>query len=165
MIVQSSVGQGTTFSVFLPASSRIVRAPAAVGAPKAWRGDGLVLVVDDEESVRKVAARMLDRMGFRVDQANDGQVAIEMFEKRRTTTPPCSSTSRCLAWEGRKPWPPCETSGRVCPSCCRAVTTNLKRWKAMQSVHGVQFIQKPYKFDELAGRIRAVLSRPEEGVA
>jgi DNA-binding NtrC family response regulator len=46
------------------------------------RGDGLVLVVDDEESVRFVAKRMLERAGFEVVTAAGGEEALRMFRER-----------------------------------------------------------------------------------
>ena len=82
MIVESSLGLGATFSVLLPASSRVVVATPPPPAPSDWEGSGLVLVVDDEESVRKVAVRMLVRMGLTTATASDGMVALEIFRPR-----------------------------------------------------------------------------------
>ena len=51
--------------------------PAEV-APN-WRGEGLVLVVDDEQMVRILAKRVLEKFGFQVMSAEDGRQAIEIF--------------------------------------------------------------------------------------
>ncbi len=60
-----------------------VEAPAAavsaVPESKAWRGKGLVLVVDDERTVRSLARRVLEKFGFRVMTAADGLKALEIF--------------------------------------------------------------------------------------
>ncbi len=56
--------------------------PAVVVVPPeatAWRGQGLMLVVDDEPTVRSLARRVLEKFGFRVMTADDGLRALEIF--------------------------------------------------------------------------------------
>jgi PAS domain S-box-containing protein len=69
---ESSIGQGTTFDVYL--SSVAAEKSDHPGEPA---GKGLVLVVDDEEVVRNVAARLIRGLGYRVALASDGVEAIE----------------------------------------------------------------------------------------
>lgn len=45
-----------------------------------WRGQGLMLVVDDEPMVRVLAKRILEKFGFQVMTAEDGRQAIEIFQ-------------------------------------------------------------------------------------
>lgn len=52
---------------------------------KNWRGTGTILVVDDEESVRAIAARMLELFGFSVLLAKDGQQGVETFRANKDT--------------------------------------------------------------------------------
>jgi PAS domain S-box-containing protein len=79
--VQSESGRGTTFQVFFPAAGGAVEAAAAAPelSPEGWRGDGTVLVADDEETVRLIAGRMLGALGFRVVMAADGPEALRLF--------------------------------------------------------------------------------------
>jgi CheY-like chemotaxis protein len=51
-------------------------------SPTTFRGSGLVLVVDDEEVVRQMAQRMLERCGFTVLQAGDGRQGLDLFQTR-----------------------------------------------------------------------------------
>jgi PAS domain S-box-containing protein len=79
--VRSEEGRGSMFRLLLPAAAdHAAKTPAAVvGDVVAYRGGGRVLVVDDEESVRLVAARMLESLGFSVEQANDGREGVAKF--------------------------------------------------------------------------------------
>jgi PAS domain S-box-containing protein len=77
--VESAPGQGTTFSILLPRTF----APVAVqpGRPRAAASapGRTVLLVDDEEKVRAVARRMLERSGYTVLEALDGAEALGML--------------------------------------------------------------------------------------
>lgn len=82
--VYTEVGKGSTFKVLLPAcgeSPGSVATDARV-AP-GWRGEGLVLLVDDEQSVRTVGKIMLEKLGFSVITANDGNEALTLFQTHR----------------------------------------------------------------------------------
>lgn len=79
--LDTAVGRGTTFQVYLPVAEAEVKsaAPAAAGAP---RGNGeLILVVDDEKPVRDMIGNMLTRHGYRVLTASDGVEATAFFAK------------------------------------------------------------------------------------
>jgi two-component system cell cycle sensor histidine kinase/response regulator CckA len=78
--VKSTLGKGTTFRLLFPPSLQESKPDAAPQAPKALpRGSGLVLVVDDEAYVREVAQDALQRQGFTVLTAHDGQEGLELF--------------------------------------------------------------------------------------
>ncbi len=82
LTVCSRPGQGTTFRVYLPSTHRPAReslgpASSALG----WRGEGQVLLVDDEETVRITTGRMLEGIGFEVLTASDGLEALQVFSE------------------------------------------------------------------------------------
>ncbi|MBV5339056.1 MAG: PAS domain S-box protein [Deltaproteobacteria bacterium] len=78
--VYSEANRGTTFKILLPASGR----PAEIfnGSPHTneWQGNGTVLLVDDEETVRGIGTEMLKELGFTTITANDGRNAVELFK-------------------------------------------------------------------------------------
>ena len=82
--IYSEVGRGTTFKILLPmCDKKAFSAPVRSKQSSDWRGEGAVLVVDDEDTIREVAAMMLEDMGFRTLGATDGLHALELYEKHR----------------------------------------------------------------------------------
>jgi len=78
----STVGQGSRFRVLIPASARRPdRAPPAAPSPR--RGQGRVLVMDDEALVREVAARQLAAAGYEVEVVASGAAALDAFRDAR----------------------------------------------------------------------------------
>ncbi|HKB58280.1 MAG TPA: response regulator [Lacunisphaera sp.] len=81
--VDTRVGRGTTFRVFLPADQRADDPRSTDLTPTTPRGQGeLILVVDDEVNVRDVAAAILTQHGYRVITCSDGVQAIGLFTER-----------------------------------------------------------------------------------
>lgn len=78
--VESELGKGSRFEVWLPVGV-VVEEPARVTDP-APRGSEVVLVVEDEASVRSVAVRILSNLGYQVLEAPDGAAALEGFGHR-----------------------------------------------------------------------------------
>jgi PAS domain S-box-containing protein len=76
--VQSERGRGTTFRLVLAPHHEIARKAASLPPfrTSVERNQGCVLVVDDEESVRSVTRQALERIGFKVETAEDGEVAL-----------------------------------------------------------------------------------------
>jgi PAS domain S-box-containing protein len=81
--VESEMGRGTTFHIFLPASS--VPEPEIQSTTetqfRAMGGTETVLVVEDERDLREIITRTLNRHGYRVFQAVDGNNALEIWRE------------------------------------------------------------------------------------
>jgi len=84
LTVQSEVGVGTTFSVFLPASQEANAGAAEKDdAPVTGGNNELVLVVDDEPPIREALVRTLTANGYRAYTAEDGSDALALYFQRR----------------------------------------------------------------------------------
>jgi CheY-like chemotaxis protein len=78
--VRSSPGEGTAFRIFLPASEKKLRTDRSKQVVRvSQRETATVLVVDDEEMVRKLARMMLRRHGYETLEAENGQHALEVI--------------------------------------------------------------------------------------
>jgi PAS domain S-box/PAS domain S-box/PAS domain S-box len=89
---ESTVGQGSTFRLYLPAT----RAPSSGDAqekPAARRGGGgRVLVMDDEKAVLHIFVGMLTSLGYSVETVADGDAAVELFaSERKAGRPFCAA--------------------------------------------------------------------------
>ena len=79
--VRSEQERGTTFTVYLPRSTALIPAPASPLAPVEALplAARTILLVEDEAAVRKLSARMLEKAGYRVLQAENANAAASLF--------------------------------------------------------------------------------------
>jgi two-component system cell cycle sensor histidine kinase/response regulator CckA len=77
------VGQGTLFRIDLPGIVLAQARDAETQRAARTTGDGLVLLVEDEDLVRQVAKRILERAGFRVQAAANAPDALEIAARQR----------------------------------------------------------------------------------
>ncbi|HKO90201.1 MAG TPA: PAS domain S-box protein [Polyangiaceae bacterium] len=81
--VESHPGKGTRFIVVLrPAAHDFDAAVRQAAEGDSWLAHGKILLCDDEAAVRRIAARMVNSLGFDVLEASDGQEALDFFVPR-----------------------------------------------------------------------------------
>nr|HEV7954368.1 response regulator [Candidatus Acidoferrales bacterium] len=77
--VDSKIGRGSTFKIYLPRVDEIVQQrPSNGSARELFQGTETVLLVEDEDSVRKLTRTFLDDEGYKVIEANGGAQALEI---------------------------------------------------------------------------------------
>ncbi|MCC6489352.1 MAG: response regulator, partial [Candidatus Hydrogenedentes bacterium] len=157
--VYSEPHRGTAFKVFLPVSAQaaLPSLKSDYGAGE-WRGTGLVLLVDDEDMVRRVTARMLNRLGFDVAVASDGQEAVDVFAKR-------SQEIVCVLLDLTMPRMDGETAystlRRMRADVPVILTSGYNEQEVRERFAGrgmAGFVQKPFKMEELHAALRRVLA-------
>jgi PAS domain S-box-containing protein len=157
--VESEEGRGSVFRVLFPATEATVPPAHAPAAPTAWRGSGTILVADDEESVRVVTRRMLERSGFDVLTATDGMEAVDVFLRH-------ADRVVCVLLDLTMPHMDGEAALRMIRQVRTDVPVILASGYSQQEISprfsgkGLSgFIQKPYELHQLIESVRSVLER------
>jgi PAS domain S-box-containing protein len=156
--VYSEPGRGTTFKVLLPrVDAPPEEVPAAERVPADWRGEGTLLIADDEDTVRAVAARALEAAGFRVVVATNGREAIDQFRAD-------PGTFRLVLLDLTMPHPGGEDVFRELRQLRPDVRVLLMSGYAEQEVmtrfegKGLAgFLQKPFQLPTLLAKVRQAL--------
>jgi len=154
--VYSEPNHGTCFKIYLPRVDASVSEVAAV-AGESIMGTETVLVVEDVEAVRAVTRRMLERYGYRVLEAADGEAAIRLAANSAehihlllTDVVMPNVSGRDLAEVFVKKYP----SSKVL-FMSGYTDDAIVRHGILQE--GIAYLQKPFTPDSLASKVRTVL--------
>lgn len=159
--VYSELGKGTTFKLYFPrlrlAGNANPTRPVEENIPLP-RGNETILLVEDEESVRSLALRVLETQGYRVLEASNGEEALQVLGENPEIK------IHLLFSDAIMP----KMDGSVLIERLRAVYPELKclltsghtdnavsRQNIFES--NIQFLQKPYSIRDLARKVREVL--------
>jgi two-component system cell cycle sensor histidine kinase/response regulator CckA len=88
LTVDSSIGKGTTFRIYLPSSDQkvnidLIKPPTTTKRSADLTGQGSILFVEDEISVRDIASKSLRRKGYKVVEADDGEEALDILKNSK----------------------------------------------------------------------------------
>ncbi len=159
ILVDSTPGSGTRVRILLPAGSSLAADDATLAAGDGeWRGSGTVLVVDDEEPVRDVTCRYLQRLGFAVACAGDGEQALALLGAADAPRYDCVLLDLTMPrLDGAATLQRMREAGIQVPVVLTSGYDehDLAGRFAGRGVAG--FVQKPYRLGELAACLRAVL--------
>ena len=159
--VYSEPGKGTTFKLLLPCSldSGAPESPGA-GLLGRARGEGLVLVVDDEETVRATSARMLETAGYTVKLAEDGREGLEMFEEHLEQVKLVLLDLTMPHMDGVDTF---REIRRLKPDAHVLLMSGYNEQEAVQRFTGkglAGFIQKPFQLQTLLTKVKTVIETP-----
>jgi two-component system, cell cycle sensor histidine kinase and response regulator CckA len=158
--VESEPGRGSIFRVFLPVSAEaVVRPPEKAVKARDIEGGGTVLLVEDEEQVRKMAGMMLTRLGLTVLEARDGVEAVEVFRQNRDEI-------RCVLSDLTMPrlngWEMLTALRELSPGIPVVLASGYNESQVMAGDHPEKpdaFLHKPFSIKDLAAVIRQVLAQ------
>ena len=157
--IYSQPGKGTSFTALFPASSLPAESLSPIVHPGAgdWHGSGIIMLVDDEESVLGICRLMVEKIGFEVVTALSGQQAIELFRQQHRQI-------RCIVMDLTMP----DMDGtqalvelqKIDPAVKLLVSSGYSEQTVAQRFSGrhiAGFIQKPYQVDTIRAVIKAAL--------
>lgn len=85
--IDSTVGEGTTVSVHFPFDSAVTLPESTPKSSLPATGTGAILIVDDQNDIRRTLRSILQRLGYEVVEAASGEEAIARVQDRRSTMP------------------------------------------------------------------------------
>ncbi len=156
--VYSELNRGTTFKLLFPASeSQAGKLQPKAAILAAFHASGKILLADDEDTIRNLGRRMLQRAGFEVIVAADGREAVEKFtsDKDSITLVILDLTMPHLDGEACY-----REMRRLQPSVKVIISSGYNEQDIVNRFAGKGlsgFVQKPYTMEELLAKIRVAL--------
>ncbi|MBL6765674.1 MAG: response regulator [Verrucomicrobiae bacterium] len=157
--VSSEAGTGTTFKILLPCTEEKAIEIGRQAAKTEFHDSGTILIIDDEETVRATAARILERCGFTPLVAVDGRDGVARFTDQSNeirlvlldlTMPHMNGVEAFSQIKQLKPGQPV------------VLMSGYNQEAAVERFAGrglTGFVQKPFKFDALVTAVRDALSK------
>ncbi|MFA6242095.1 MAG: PAS domain S-box protein [Candidatus Hydrogenedentales bacterium] len=156
--VESEPGKGTVFYIYLPTVEQCVESPATSVETPMYGGTETILLVEDDDGVRKLATRILSEAGYTVVAACNGAEAIAKF---RETPDSIDLLLLDVVMPVMSGGEACRRIRELSP----AIPALFASGYAENAIHsdfvlpaGMQLIQKPYKPNDLLKKIRDALS-------
>jgi signal transduction histidine kinase/ActR/RegA family two-component response regulator len=158
--VESTQGKGSIFKVFFPLSTEhLPLQPRKSTEILQMESGKTVLLVDDEEIVRKMAAAMLKRIGFKVIEAKDGVEAVDVFRQHQSSINIVLCDLTMPRMDG---WETLAALHELEPAVPIVLASGYDEAQVMQGNHTKRpraFLHKPYQLSELKAALTLALSQ------
>jgi DNA-binding response OmpR family regulator len=159
--VHSELGRGTTFKIYLPRVASTGQAVAHIAAPVEYRrvepGTETILLVEDEANLRYLARQYLEKQGYKVIEAADGAVAMQIAVAHDKVIHLLLTDVIMPGMNGRElAQRICEIRPNVKVLYMSGYTENVIGHDGMLDT-GVSLLQKPFTLRDLKGKVREVL--------
>ena len=151
---ESEVGQGTTFTVLFPISeAQADPLPDEITANLTQQNTGMVLIIDDEDSIREMAQEMLIDLGWQTLSAADGASGVALFRQHRDNI---STVILDMTMPGMDGLSTFDAIIAIDPKAKVILSTGYSQQEATDRFAGkalAGFLQKPYDFKQLQDKI------------
>jgi len=158
MDVVSEPGKGSTFAVYLLEFKEMLAPKKKREEEEILKGEGLILVIDDEPIMRKIAVRVLEKAGYTVISAEDGEKGVELFRQHHQELKMVLLDMQMPKKSGKETYLEMKV---INPSAKVLLASGSRKDERVEEILrlGVQdFIEKPYTFGQLARVVRKVLA-------
>jgi len=157
--VESAPGRGTTFEIYLPNVSEAVAEKERDGASAPLpRGSETVLVVEDEEGVRELAAEFLRRNGYSVLEARDGIEALEISSRFTGTIHVILTDIVMPRMSGTELLKKMKTTRPSAKAILMSGYSEQFKTQKNSSADPFSVLQKPFSMNSLVEAVRVVLA-------
>jgi two-component system cell cycle sensor histidine kinase/response regulator CckA len=156
--VASSPGRGSTFKVLFPVAREKTEPPPVRDVKDDLTGSGIILLVDDEELVRRAAAAMLAHLGYTIIEAANGREAIEQFQRNLSQIMLVILDLSMPVMNGEECLRRLKSIKRDVPVLLSSGFSETEAARRFQSAGVATYLQKPYTARHLAELVKAALS-------
>jgi PAS domain S-box-containing protein len=160
--VESLVGKGTTFAIYLPATADAPVEHEADSAEADLKGGGRILVMDDEEIIRDAADNLLGFLGYEVDTANDGVAALRMYKEALSMAKPYKAVIMDLTVSGGMGGKEAVKRLREIDPDARVIVSSGYYTDPIMTNHRAYgfdaAVPKPYQMNELGRAVKEILA-------
>lgn len=161
--VYSEEGRGTTFKVYLPALDVRGDEMASSPTPNLPRGNSeLVLIVDDEESIRQITKFTLEAFGYRTLVANDGTQALALYAQRGKDIAVVLTDMMMPTLDGAATIRALRAMNPEVKTIAASGLGNGAQCHAATAAGCHQFLHKPYTAEALLEAIHTALHGPDQ---
>jgi PAS domain S-box-containing protein len=161
--ISSTVGLGTTVEIYLPASLESLLHPARQTA-EMHRGEGRILLMDDEEFLLDALRKIISSLGYGVETVRSGQEAVDLFRKAQQSGVPFDAVILDLTIPGGMGGKQAMLEMRkIHPGVKAIATSGYSEDPVIADPWAFGFrgaLRKPYSIDELSNVLDKVLSEP-----
>ncbi|HEX9023414.1 MAG TPA: ATP-binding protein, partial [Geobacteraceae bacterium] len=163
--VHSVVGAGTTFTCYLPSTGKVMAEELAAHERMEMdaQAGGAVLVMDDEEMIRDIAAEILDYLGYRPTTCTRGEEAVAIYSAARDSGAPFAAAIMDLTIPGGMGGKEAaEQILRIDPGACLIVSSGYSVDPVMAQYRKYGFcgaVGKPYEAREIAQVLQACIKK------
>jgi PAS domain S-box-containing protein len=157
--LQSEIGKGSTFSIFLPSVGSENEEPAAVNPVREMPGGSEnILVTEDDQAVRELTRSLLEELGYHVREASNGEEALDLLQDENEPAVDLLLTDVVMPRLGGRQL--AERVRTLSPNTRILFTSGYNEEEVLQRgivAEEIAFIAKPFSTEALAHKIRHLL--------
>jgi PAS domain S-box-containing protein len=157
--VHSQVGEGACFRALFPRGAGVAASGLQSGSDETYRGEGVVLLIDDERSVRRTTRRMLELFGFSVVEAENGGIGVDAFAVHASVVALVLLDMTMPKMNGEETL---RALREVRPDVPVLLMSGYTRTDQAPLAGAAGFIAKPFSMSRLASAIAAALKHTAE---
>ena len=158
IVCRSQLGEGTTFEITFPTVADEVDDRSRLVVPERPRGSATILIVDDDEELRRFMSRILERNGYRVVEADSAERALQVVDEFKDTFDLLVSDVVMGEMSGRDLAKSLQTQE---PGLAVLLVSGTAKRSILEDLNmgASDFLAKPFKPSDLVDRVHDILAR------